>query len=318
MKSVKCDPSNDRQISPGGPWIIWRPSPTGTGRQGLAVAVSTCANIECPCTEAGLSGVIITDRARSVAVTDKVFRVTYARGVAPPNPSEEVTVSVRVDFTTAEMSDEVTSGDDGESVLKWLRSLVDGELLELVHAHWLRQRGMDPDAVQPAPSAWRLESGDLMAWAEAFWGRPDIYLLRGMKYMLVDRYCIDPACECREVGVSFLRCEKPAGPNEFVAQGKWKHVGLMQVEVPSCEVVVRDPTDASELTLNELWDAVCRRYRDAGAHFARRYDRMKTYGGEVLPREAVRTTITSSPKVGRNEPCPCGSGKKFKRCCGPA
>lgn len=25
---------------------------------------------------------------------------------------------------------------------------------------------------------------------------------------------------------------------------------------------------------------------------------------------------TSKPKVGRNEPCPCGSGKKFKKCCG--
>jgi uncharacterized protein len=24
----------------------------------------------------------------------------------------------------------------------------------------------------------------------------------------------------------------------------------------------------------------------------------------------------ATPKVGRNEPCPCGSGKKFKRCCG--
>jgi SEC-C motif-containing protein len=23
-----------------------------------------------------------------------------------------------------------------------------------------------------------------------------------------------------------------------------------------------------------------------------------------------------SPKVGRNDPCPCGSGKKFKKCCG--
>jgi len=23
-----------------------------------------------------------------------------------------------------------------------------------------------------------------------------------------------------------------------------------------------------------------------------------------------------APKVGRNEPCPCGSGKKFKNCCG--
>lgn len=24
----------------------------------------------------------------------------------------------------------------------------------------------------------------------------------------------------------------------------------------------------------------------------------------------------SAPKIGRNEPCPCGSGKKYKRCCG--
>jgi SWIM/SEC-C metal-binding protein len=23
-----------------------------------------------------------------------------------------------------------------------------------------------------------------------------------------------------------------------------------------------------------------------------------------------------APKVGRNEPCPCGSGAKFKKCCG--
>lgn len=22
-----------------------------------------------------------------------------------------------------------------------------------------------------------------------------------------------------------------------------------------------------------------------------------------------------SPKVGRNDPCPCGSGKKYKKCC---
>jgi SEC-C motif-containing protein len=28
------------------------------------------------------------------------------------------------------------------------------------------------------------------------------------------------------------------------------------------------------------------------------------------------TFIRSSAKVGRNDPCSCGSGKKFKRCCG--
>ena len=27
-------------------------------------------------------------------------------------------------------------------------------------------------------------------------------------------------------------------------------------------------------------------------------------------------TRRTEPKVGRNDPCPCGSGKKFKRCCG--
>ena len=33
----------------------------------------------------------------------------------------------------------------------------------------------------------------------------------------------------------------------------------------------------------------------------------------VLPKITIRR---DTPKVGRNEPCPCGSGKKFKQCCG--
>ena len=28
------------------------------------------------------------------------------------------------------------------------------------------------------------------------------------------------------------------------------------------------------------------------------------------------TTVVKGPKVGRNDPCPCGSGKKYKHCCG--
>jgi uncharacterized protein len=28
------------------------------------------------------------------------------------------------------------------------------------------------------------------------------------------------------------------------------------------------------------------------------------------------TFVRAEPKVGRNEPCPCGSGKKYKKCCG--
>ncbi len=37
-----------------------------------------------------------------------------------------------------------------------------------------------------------------------------------------------------------------------------------------------------------------------------------TSGKLLPPRPVVRQT----PKAGRNDPCPCGSGKKFKKCCG--
>ena len=53
----------------------------------------------------------------------------------------------------------------------------------------------------------------------------------------------------------------------------------------------------------------------------------ETYEGERAQREAAKNVNRSSgpakaqpakaqPKVGRNDPCPCGSGKKYKNCCG--
>jgi len=37
------------------------------------------------------------------------------------------------------------------------------------------------------------------------------------------------------------------------------------------------------------------------------------YDGSVPEQKQV---IRSGPKIGRNDPCPCGSGKKYKKCCG--
>lgn len=37
---------------------------------------------------------------------------------------------------------------------------------------------------------------------------------------------------------------------------------------------------------------------------------------ELRASRTSRPTPLRSTKVGRNDPCPCGSGKKFKRCCG--
>jgi len=51
------------------------------------------------------------------------------------------------------------------------------------------------------------------------------------------------------------------------------------------------------------------------ARFGRADGRWQYVDGEMVkPKPVVRDT----PKVGRNEPCPCGSGKKYKRCCGAA
>ncbi len=38
-------------------------------------------------------------------------------------------------------------------------------------------------------------------------------------------------------------------------------------------------------------------------------------GGRLFPGK-IETFRREAPKVGRNDPCPCGSGKKFKKCCG--
>ena len=37
---------------------------------------------------------------------------------------------------------------------------------------------------------------------------------------------------------------------------------------------------------------------------------------ELYKEQKLSKTVVKGPKVGRNDPCPCGSGKKYKKCCG--
>ena len=54
-----------------------------------------------------------------------------------------------------------------------------------------------------------------------------------------------------------------------------------------------------------------------------RYKEMKKIGQTLIANEHIpRMTSMYLPrtggkkKIGRNDPCPCGSGKKYKKCCG--
>ncbi len=49
------------------------------------------------------------------------------------------------------------------------------------------------------------------------------------------------------------------------------------------------------------------------AEFHRVQGRWYFFDGKMVGTEQVRRT---EPKVGRNDPCTCGSGKKYKKCCG--
>lgn len=42
----------------------------------------------------------------------------------------------------------------------------------------------------------------------------------------------------------------------------------------------------------------------------------KEHRKEVIKAHKKSKTIVKEPKIGRNDPCPCGSGKKYKKCCG--
>ena len=48
------------------------------------------------------------------------------------------------------------------------------------------------------------------------------------------------------------------------------------------------------------------------ARFKKTEDKWFYLDGDIVPKTVVRT----GPKIGRNAPCLCGSGKKYKQCCG--
>ncbi len=47
--------------------------------------------------------------------------------------------------------------------------------------------------------------------------------------------------------------------------------------------------------------------------FVKEKDGWKFENGELVGEKPI---VREEPKVGRNDPCPCGSGKKYKKCCG--
>jgi hypothetical protein len=148
------------------------------------------------------------------------------------------------------------------------------------------------------------------------------------RYVVTERFCPNPDCDCREVHVSFLLlpCE-PANADRNVAREEFIARMTLDGRVRLHEVYGGRRTEAQ---------AVLSQWRRGKIndleYLGWRYEQIKAIGRRSLAdstrrrEEDLRTDFVpeevepfepSDVRVGRNSPCPCGSGKKYKKCCGP-
>ncbi len=73
--------------------------------------------------------------------------------------------------------------------------------------------------------------------------------------------------------------------------------------------VARNESDLDSVEINALQDRAVAEIVEAVRHLYAAHAR----GAGTTSVDALATTAS---KIGRNDPCPCGSGKKYKRCCG--
>ena len=55
----------------------------------------------------------------------------------------------------------------------------------------------------------------------------------------------------------------------------------------------------------------------SGGKYFEKYpdEKKKVMGTVVHQNDDEKPFVRSGKKIGRNDPCPCGSGKKYKHCC---
>jgi SEC-C motif len=293
-----ADRSERRRLGIGGPWVFG-PSPSEIGYAAeLAVLATVCPDPDCECREATLQAFLIGSDGGS--------------GVLAPgeeiDPQTPPALTARIDIDSGEISAE---GADERQLLDRLRAEIDGAMLDSIHERWLRAKGLQRSE-SFAEGPWSADlPGRMVGYGEPFPDeRCDVFRFDGVAFMAEDFYCVDPACDCAEVRVSFLDTRKmrsaPLIGSVVYDLAKGRPVKI--------ELAARRWRGR----VSDLWNAFERRHVLPG-HLARRMEKMKGVG-RVLDIAAAEGNkrARAGVKVGRNEPCPCGSGRKYKRCCAAA
>ena len=136
--------------------------------------------------------------------------------------------------------------------------------------------------------------------------RSDDYLLANRRYWACIYLCPTPGCDCHEARVVFFDDDAESGDA----------VGSVLLEFGGADgfnvLEMASECGPSDRLIKDLW-ALFERRHDIGRFLRRREAQLKAIG-ETLWRP-VATPVRVVPQPGRNAPCPCGSGRKFKKCC---
>ena len=347
---LKAVPIQRRQLEVGKPLILWRPAPGG-GREALVCQVTACADPECPCPEIRLGGVLADEGLLSASTNARGnLCLTHAAGAGAEDTAGDhrtdpgagwplrTSIDVRSGFVRASPPT-AAQAERQEDLLSWLGAELDGELLDHLHGELLAAKGMSGRRMTPDPSEIERsvrEGNLLVAFQDLFPSeRVDQVLLDGRTFLVVDSYCPDPDCMCEDVTISFVEIEvverADAGPDteEEVRESGLGEVGMVLVSPPYLEPSEIEPygDSVTDACLRRLWRAFAERHGGREL-LSRRRAALKGVAAATLAlsaeqrldeeldegRRAVPVRRTN-PRVGRNEPCPCGSGKKYKKCC---
>lgn len=93
----------------------------------------------------------------------------------------------------------------------------------------------------------------------------------------------------------------------------YKHVDFYDIEKEDGVYVDRYDNECDDKYNNNYDDSY---YDDDEDDYDSEDDFLKDWESALDFLENSEPFMREEPKVGRNEPCPCGSGKKYKKCCG--
>jgi hypothetical protein len=128
---------------------------------------------------------------------------------------------------------------------------------------------------------------------------------------LADAYCIEPKCDCQRVVFTVVTSpvQKPDSPQQLGTVSYSFRTRQPAVEQVSPNV---NPNQLFMLVANLL-----KGQPELPSMYEQRYGFLRQELSPILQNQRrLRSQSKTQQSVGRNDPCPCGSGKKYKRCHG--